>query len=166
MKRFGPILLVLSGCTSSPDLAPLHEELASLRQDVQELRKSHAPGLEAAEAMDDLAREVKKLREKTAPPPVPLPPIREIPRLMPLPEGSLSGGVGGTQAGVSDLFWVLARVAVGGEERTVLALYQASSGGRGFKLAGVRWLGADLQIVELGQERPGVRDVMDALKRK
>ncbi|RPH46980.1 MAG: hypothetical protein EHM91_06750 [Planctomycetota bacterium] len=167
MKAIVPALVLLGACSSSPDLDPLREEISSLRQEVQELRKVHAPSLEAAEAMDDLAREVKKLREKTTPPPapVPLPPVREIPKLLPLPSGSLTGGVGGTQAGVNDLFWVLARVALeGGEEWTVLALYKATS--HGFKLAGVRRLGADLQIVELNQDKPAVKAVMEALKRK
>lgn len=165
MKTLIPFFAVLSACGATADLSPIREELASLRHDVQELRKAQAPSIEAVEAMDDLAREVKKLREKTVPPAAPLPPARDIPRLLPSPAGSLAGGVGGTQAGVNDLFWVLGRVALDGEDRTVLALYQALPRG-GFKLAGVRWLGADLQVIEYGQDRPHVKDVLEALPKK
>ena len=85
--------------------------------------------------------------------------------MMPAASGSLVGGVGGTQTGVNDLYWILTRVPVDGEDRTVLALYQARADGRGFKLTGVRWVGPDLQLIEFGQEKPSVKEVVDALKK-
>ena len=166
MRPFVPCLMLLSACSSPPADPGLREEIASLKLELQELRKIHAPGVAATEAMDDLAREVKKLREKTPapPPPSPVPPLKEMPNLSPLPNGTITGGVGGMQTGVSDLFWVLARVTVDGDERTVLVLYQATS--KGFRLNGVRWLGPDLQIVEMNQDKPHVKEVLEGLKRK
>jgi hypothetical protein len=136
---------------------------------VTELGKTQQPGLEALAAMDGLSSEVKRLREKTAPAPIPRPtpaPVKEAPIMMPLPSGSLVGGIGGTQPGVNDLYWILTRVGVEGEDRTVLALYQAKADGRGFKLVGVRWVGADLQIVEYNQDKPHVSDILEELKKR
>ncbi len=167
MRYLAPALLALSACAApAQDLGPLQEELHALRQEVQELRKLQPPGIESVAALDDLAHEVKRLREKTAPAPAAPPaPVRENPILTPLPTGSLVGGVGGTQPNVNDLYWILTRVAVDGEERTVLALYRAGQGSAGFKLAGVRWVGPDLQMVEYAQEKPRVKDVVDELKK-
>jgi hypothetical protein len=67
---------------------------------------------------------------------------------------------------VSDLYWVLGKIALEKEERAVLALYQAQDGGRGFRLVGVRMINADLQIVELGNDKPHVKDVVELLRRK
>jgi len=166
MKRLIPAFALLAACSSAPTDSPaLRDELTAIRQEIQELRNAKSPGLDAAEAMDDLAREVRKLREKTAPP-APMPsPIKETPLMMPLPSGSLVGGVGGTQTGVNDLYWILTRILVDGEDRTVLALYQAKPDGRSFKLVGVRWVGADLQLIEYGQDKPHVKEVLDELKK-
>jgi len=167
MKPLSPLFALLAACsTPSPDSSPIREDLAALRQEIQELKKTQQPSMEALASMDDLAHEVKRLREKTAAPPTPPAPVKEAPLMMPLPSGSLVGGVGGTQSGLNDLYWILTRVAVDGEDRTVLALYQAKADGRGFKLAGVRWVGPDLQIIEYNQEKPHVRDILEELKKK
>jgi hypothetical protein len=166
MKPLVPLFVFLAACSPPPpDLSPIRNDLAALRQEVQELRKTQQPGMEALAAMDDLTHEVKRLREKTAPAPIPAPaPVKEAALTTPLPSGSLVGGVGGTQTGVNDLYWILTRVAVDGEDRTVLALYQAR--GPGFKLVGVRWVGPDLQVIEYNQEKPHVRDILEELKKK
>jgi carbamoylphosphate synthase large subunit len=67
---------------------------------------------------------------------------------------------------MNDLYGVLAKVGVDGQERLVLALYKAIKEGNGFKLTGVRMLGADLQIIEYGQDRPRVKDVLEELKKR
>lgn len=142
--RTTPLLLAaLTACSS--DVSALREEM-----------------LEATAAMDDLRAEVKKLRERTSPPP-PLPAPPPV-MLNAAPAVPLLGGVGGTQPGVTDLYWVLARVAVGGEERTVLALYRASP--KGFKLDGVRLLNYDLQMIEYQNERPSVKSVKEEAERR
>lgn len=169
MKSLMPALALLTACSSTPpaESPALRDELTAIRQEIQELRKIKPPGLELTETMDDLTREVRKLREKTAAPaPAPLPPpIKEAPLVMPLPSGSLVGGVGGAQTGVHDLYWILTKVQVDGEDRTVLALYQALPDGRGFRLTGVRWVGADLQLIEYGQDKPHVKEMLETLKR-
>lgn len=163
MKILIPLLVFLAAC-ASPDLAPVTAEMAELRHELAEVRKIAQPRLDAVEAMDDLAREVKQLRQKVAnPPPAPAPAPAPFVPLTPLANGGLAGGVGGTQAGISDLYWVLTRVQVGGEERTVLALYRAIS--QGIHLEGVRMLNADLQVIQLNSERPSVTEIMKALEK-
>jgi hypothetical protein len=145
-------------------------ELAALRQGVEEIRIAHQPKLEAVEAMDDLAREVKELRQKLAnPPPAPLPPL-----LLPVGPGGprltteeMTGGVGGTQAGLNDLYWVLSKVRVNNEDRAVLCLYRARPD-KGFNLEDVRMLNLDLQIIELKTQyhSPTVADLLKILEKK
>jgi hypothetical protein len=143
----------------------MSRDLAALRDGLEELKKSQLPRPDSEQVMDDLSREIRRLRDRLAQPLFPSPPGASIPTLPPLRAEFLSGGVGGSQQGINDLYWVLSRVAVGGEERIVLALYQASPAGRGFKLTGVRFLSADLQVIELGQDKPRVREILDELKK-
>lgn len=163
MRIFIPSLLALAACSPPPPDGTVAKELAALRQGLEDLKKGQQPTFDKEQVLADLTREVRRLR--TAPPPAAAP--APEPALVPptLLSGSLSGGVGGTQTGVNDLYWVLTRIQVEKEERVVLALYQALANGRGFKLAGVRMLGADLQIVEFNQEKPHVKEIVDELKR-
>ena len=110
--------------------------------------------------MEDLAKEIRRLRDQ----PAAHAPAPALPALPAPQTGNLGGGVGGTQPGLNDLYWVLTKLPVDNEERVVLALYQAGS--RGIKLLSVRMLNADLQIVQYEGEKPQVREIMDALKKR
>jgi len=163
-KLLSWMFLLAAGCTPpSPDLSAVTRELAALRQGLEEIRKGQQPTFDREQTLEDLTKEVRRLR--TAPPAQAAP--AAAPTVVPaaLPSGALAGGVGGTQSGVNDLYWVLTRIQVENEERVVLALYQAQANGRGFKLSGVRMLSADLQILEMGQERPHVREVIEELRK-
>ena len=111
MRILLPLIVFLSACQSSPSIS---DELAALRQEIQEVKRANQPKLEAIEAMDDLAREVKQLRQMIANPPPPPTPPAPAPIVLgsPIKTGELAGGVGGTQAGLNDLYWVLAKVQV------------------------------------------------------
>jgi hypothetical protein len=170
MRTWSPVLLLLAAACSPPppDLSAITKELGSLRQGLEELKKIEQPKFDSEQAMVDLTKEVQRLRDRLAqptllPPAVPAAPIAPLPSPQP---GMLAGGVGGTQAGVNDLYWVLGKIALEKEERIVLALYQAQEGGRGFRLIGVRMLNADLQVIEMASDKPRVKEVMDSLKRK
>lgn len=170
MRQLTLLLFFLSACQApAHDLSPLHAELAALRQSLEDIRHANQPRLDAVEAMDDLAREVKQLRQKVvAQPPAPPPgPVLAV-QGAPLKTGDLMGGVGGTQPGVNDLYWVLSKIQVNGEERSVLCLYRAQADGRAFQLIDVRMLNLDLQIVELQakEHRPSVAEVQRALPKK
>ncbi len=168
MRTIAPILALLTAACNppAPDLTPLTRELASLRRGLEELKKAEQPKFDTEQAMVDLTKEVQRLRDRLAQPapgPAAPAPVLSLPAA---PTGTLSGGIGGTQPGINDLHWVLTRVSVDKEDRVVLALYQAQEGGRGFRLVGVRMLNADLQLVEFGNDKPRVKDIVDALKKK
>jgi len=170
MRTLTPLLLCLAACKPPPpDLSSINAELAALRQGLQDIQKINQPRLDAVEAMDDLAREVKQLRQKAVPPP-PAPPPGPVLAVQgaPIRTGDLVGGVGGTQPGVNDLYWVLSKVQVNGEERSVLCLYRAQADGRAFQLIDVRMLNLDMQIVELQAKdhRPSVADILRVLPKK
>jgi hypothetical protein len=165
MKALIPLLCLVSAC-AAPD-PKVVEELAALRRDVAELRSVGQPAFDSAQAMEDLSKEVRRLRERLAQPapPAPLPQPVTLPTAT-IPAGGFVAGVGGTGVGVNDLYWVLAKVSVDGLERLVLAQYQSLKEGRGFKLTGVRMLSADLQIIEFGQDRPRVKEILEELKKR
>ena len=165
MKAITPLLILLAACGREPDLSPLRQELAALRAGMEELKKGQQPTFDKEQVLEDLTKEVRRLR--TSPPPdAPQPAPAPVVLPATLQGGTLAGGVGGTQAGINDLYWVLTKIQVEKEDRVVLALYQALANGRGFKLAGVRMLSADLQIVDFNHEKPTVKEVMEALKKK
>jgi hypothetical protein len=161
MKALIPMLGLLSAC-ADPKMT---EDMAALRREVAELRAIEQPKFDSAQAMEDLSKEVRRLRERLAQPAPPPPAPVTLPAAA-LPTGGFVGGVGGASVGVNDLYWVLAKVGVDGQERLVLAQYKALKDGNGFKLTGVRMLSADLQIIEYGQERPRVKDVLEELKKR
>lgn len=166
MKHLIPLLALLGACsTPPPDADQISRELAAFRESLEELKKNQPTKGESDLAMDDLAREIRRLRDRLAQPPSPAAAVVGMPALPSVHAELLSGSPGGTQPSVNDLYWVLAKMTVGGEERLVLALYQAASAGRGFKLAGVRILGPDLQIIDYGQEKPHVREIIEELKK-
>jgi len=164
MRTLLPSLLLLAACTPPPpDLSALAKELAALRQGMEELKKAQQPTFDKEQVLEDLTKEVRRLRAAPAAPAAPAPAPAVVPAGN-LPASSLAGGVGGTQPGINDLYWVLAKVQVEAQDRTVLALYKATA--NGFKLQAVRMLGADLQIVDYGQDRPHVREILDELKKE
>jgi hypothetical protein len=169
MRTLAPIFVLLAaGCSPPPpDLTPLTKELASLRQGLEELKKIEQPKFDSEQAMVDLTKEVQRLRDRMAQPALPPAPAAAPKLPLPSPQtGNLSGGMGGTQPGINDLYWVLSKLPVENEERAVLALYQALGGGRGFKLIGVRMLNADLQILEFGGDKPSVKEVFEAIRKQ
>jgi len=161
MKALIPMLCLVSACVDPK----MGEDLAALRREVADLRAVEQPKFDSAQAMEDLSKEVRRLRERLAQPAPPPPPPVTLSAAT-IPAGGFMGGVGGAAVGVNDLYWVLAKVSVDGQERLVLAQYKALKDGNGFKLTGVRMLSADLQIIEYGQERPRVKDVLEELKKR
>jgi hypothetical protein len=149
MKPFIPALLFLGACTpATPDLAPVLRELAELRHSVDECRRVQQPAFDSSLAMENLAKEVRRLREQQSQSPVAPAPAPVLLPVLPSAGGGLTGGVGGTTPNVQDLYWVLTKVSVDGQERVVLAQYRAKAEGRGFTLSGMRTLSADFQLVE------------------
>lgn len=167
MRFLIPGLIFLGACNdSTPAQDPILLELAELRRSVEEIRKVQQPTFDSSLAMENLSKEVRRLREQLAQPPAPAP--APVPLTLPVlspAAGGLAGGVGGTAPHVQDLYWVLAKVLVDGQERIALAQYQARPGGKGFLLSGVRMLSADLQLVEYNGDRPSVKDVLEELKK-
>ncbi len=91
--------------------------------------------------------------------------------------GKYAVAVGGTAAGVNDLVWVLNEHPVhpglkGREEdskvakpnRVALCLYKATKNGDAMKLVSVRDIAYDVEIQNLNQETPEVRQIMEKLK--
>jgi hypothetical protein len=73
---------------------------------------------------------------------------------------------GGASNNQNDLCWVLTRVKPArGPERTVMALYKAERGGELFNLKDVRFIDADLRLLELdsGKHKPSVQEVLRSL---
>jgi hypothetical protein len=64
--------------------------------------------------------------------------------------GTMILGTGGGMQGQTDLCWVLSKVKPArGKERTVLAMYRAKKNGEYFDLEDVRFIDADLRVIEL-----------------
>lgn len=75
-------------------------------------------------------------------------------------------GTGGGTQNQNDLCWVLTKVKpVKGPERTVLCLYRAERQGEHFNLKDVRFIDADIRLIELDSKKhePNVATVMKAL---
>lgn len=160
MKNTLPLLVFLAACKPPPpDLSGIQSELAALRQQLDTVKAVNQPRLDAVEAMDDLAKEVKQLKQKLAhPAPVPaIPPPPTV--LAPLKSGDLHG------FGDGERCWVLSRIQVNGEERIVLCLYRAAPGDSGFKFDGARALNWDTQILQYNSNRPGVTEIMKEVER-
>jgi hypothetical protein len=71
---------------------------------------------------------------------------------------------GGATNNQNDLCWVLTKVKpVRGPERTVLAMYRAERNGEHFNLKDVRFIDADLRLIELAKHEPSVQTIMKSL---
>jgi hypothetical protein len=75
-------------------------------------------------------------------------------------------GTGGATNNQNDLCWVLTKVKpVRGPERTVLAMYRAERGGEHFNLKDVRFIDADIRLIDLDSKKhdPSVATVLKSL---
>jgi len=80
--------------------------------------------------------------------------------------GSTILGTGGATNNINDLCWVLTKVKpVRGPERTVLVMYRAERGGEHFNLKDVRFIDADIRMIDLDSKKhdPTVATVLKSL---
>lgn len=87
-------------------------------------------------------------------------------------------GVGGAQTQTNDILWVVhkrkAQPRAGAstndvtskDERITLCCYQIANGARFMKLVAARDISFDMDIVELNNDRPRVKDIVDQLKKQ
>lgn len=87
-------------------------------------------------------------------------------------------GVGASQQNQNDIVWVVYKrpaprkagadakeSLISKDERITLACYQIGNGARQMKLAAVRDISFDLDIVEIANDRPHVKDIIDEIKK-
>ncbi len=92
--------------------------------------------------------------------------------------GGLMMGVGASQQNQNDIVWIVYKrpaprkagadskdMVLAKDERITLACYQIGNGARNMKLAAVRDISFDLDIVEIANERPKVKDIIDEIKK-
>ena len=75
-------------------------------------------------------------------------------------------GTGGSTQNQNDLCWVLTKVKpVRGPDRTVLLMYKAEDQGKHFNLKDVRFIDADIRVIELDSKKhePSVATIMKSL---
>ena len=84
---------------------------------------------------------------------------------------------GGATANQADILWVINKhkapshvgdakdVVNQKEERITLCCYQVMTGGRKIKLVGVRDISFDLDLMELENDKPTVKDIVEALRK-
>lgn len=83
-------------------------------------------------------------------------------------------GTGASQANQNDILWVIyKRPSDGGgpsdvkkSEKLTLCCYQVSNGARTIKLAAVRDISYDMDLLELGNDRPHVKDIVEELRKQ
>lgn len=89
-------------------------------------------------------------------------------------------GVGGSAPQQSDILWVLWKhpavkrpgadptkdITASKDERLTLCCYQVANGARTVKMVAVRDITFDMDIVEYGNDKPHVRDIIEELKRQ
>jgi hypothetical protein len=87
-------------------------------------------------------------------------------------------GVGASQQNQNDIVWVVYKrpaprkagadskdMTIAKDERITLACYQIGNGARQMKLAAVRDISFDLDVLELANDRPHVKDIIDEIKK-
>ena len=84
---------------------------------------------------------------------------------------------GGATSQMSDVLWVIHKHAVarkaggsdkditGKDERITLCCYQVQNGARSIKLCAVRDISFDMDVVEYGNDKPHVKDIIEELKK-
>ena len=84
-------------------------------------------------------------------------------------------GTGGSQTQTQDILWVMFKRAAATKgdkegvlsktERITLCCYQVANGARTVKLVAVRDISFDMDVVEYGNEKPHVKDIIEELKK-
>jgi len=83
---------------------------------------------------------------------------------------------GGSQNNIQDVIWIVykraAAASAGGKdsilsksEKITLCCYQVGNGARNVKLVAVRDISFDMDVVEFGNDKPHVKDIIDELKK-
>jgi len=83
---------------------------------------------------------------------------------------------GGSQNNIQDVIWIVYKRAGGASaggkdtilsksEKITLCCYQVGNGARNVKLVAVRDISFDMDVVEFGNDKPHVKDIIDELKK-
>src|SRR6185295_11874669 len=82
---------------------------------------------------------------------------------------------GGSQSQIQDICWIVYKRnaptkgdkegALSKSERITLCCYQVENGARKMKLVGVRDISFDMDVVELENDKPSVKDIVEAIKK-
>ena len=93
--------------------------------------------------------------------------------------GGLIMGIGASQQNQNDICWIVFKrtappkpgsdpkdVVAQKNERISLAAYQIGNGARSMKLAAVRDISFDLDILEVNNDKPSVKDIVETLRKQ
>jgi hypothetical protein len=93
--------------------------------------------------------------------------------------GGLIMGIGASQQNQNDICWIVFKrnappkpgsdpkdVVASKSERISLAAYQIGNGARSMKLAAVRDISFDLDILEVNNDKPSVKDIVETLRKQ
>jgi hypothetical protein len=91
-------------------------------------------------------------------------------------QNGLMLGTGGATTQTQDILWVIykrtAAATAGGKdslltksEKITLCCYQVANGARNMKLVAVRDISFDMDVVEYGNDKPHVKDIIEELKK-
>ena len=90
-------------------------------------------------------------------------------------ESGLHVYTGGSQSQIQDICWIVYKRnqptkgdkegALAKTERITLCCYQVENGARKMKLVGVRDISFDMDVVELENDKPSVKDIVEAIKK-
>ena len=90
--------------------------------------------------------------------------------------GDMQMYTGGSQTQTQDILWIVYKrnapppadakgIVAAKTERITLACYQVQNGARQIKLVAVRDISFDMDVVEYGNDKPHVKDIIDELKK-
>jgi hypothetical protein len=90
--------------------------------------------------------------------------------------GDMQMYTGGSQTQTQDILWIVYKrnapppadakgVVASKTERITLCCYQVQNGARQIKLVAVRDISFDMDVVEYGNDKPHVKDIIDELKK-
>ena len=93
--------------------------------------------------------------------------------------GGLIMGIGASQQNQNDICWIVFKrnappkpgsdpkdVVASKSERISLAAYQIGNGARSMKLAAVRDISFDLDILEVNNDKPSVKDIVETIRKQ